>query len=200
MSPRVFEILDTDMLEWDAGAGIPESSRSDTEVMRIEPDGKEEWRELVPRPRHNAIDWSLTRADVAYVAFVGGRFAGWVWLSRSPYRRYPGSGLKVRLAPDEAYTYGLWVDAPYRPRGVAVSLMARVLSDVKNDPGITRVYGWVDRRNRPSDVMLRVVFGFKQAQRIKRLNFMRRWGCQLPLSARPAYGPFSRAGRHNSAV
>jgi hypothetical protein len=78
--------------------------------------------------------------------------------------------------------------------------MARVLSDVKNDPGITRVYGWVDRRNRPSDVMLRVVFGFKQAQRIKRLNFMRRWGCQLPLSARPAYGPFSRAGRHNSAV
>jgi hypothetical protein len=48
--------------------------------------------------------------------------------------------------------------------------------------------------------MLRVVFGFKQAQRIKRLNFMRRWGCQLPLSARPAYGPFSRAGRHNSAV
>jgi GNAT superfamily N-acetyltransferase len=196
MPAQLIEILDTDLLEWDADREIPEA-RGPAEIMRIEPDGTDEWREVIPPSRHGAIVWSRRRGDVAYVAVLDGNFAGWFWLSRSPYRRYPGSGLKVRLAPDEAYAYGLSVDEQYRPQGVAVSLIARELSDAQNDPAINRVYGWVDRRNRQSDVILRMVFGFKQAQRIRRLRLLRRWGFQVPFSARPPRGPLSRTGRHS---
>ena len=195
---RPIEILETDLIEWDASRAVPEPKvRPGTEIVRLGPDSADEnWRQRVPSSRHGAITWSQARADTAFLAFVDGHFAGWMWLGRNSCR-YPGSGLKIRLAPDEAYSYGLWVDEQYRPYGVAAALIARLLRDAQADRGVSRVYGWVDRRNRESDIVLRMVFGFKQAQRIKRIQVLRRWGRQLPFSAHPRSGPLSLVGRHS---
>jgi RimJ/RimL family protein N-acetyltransferase len=108
--------------------------------------------------------------------------------------------LRIRLAADEAYAYALWVKPELRPAGIATVVMAALLEEAQTDTSLSRVYGWVDRPNRQSAVLLRMVFGFTQVQSIKRLHLARRFGRQLPFSAEPSFGPLSRRGRHAERV
>jgi hypothetical protein len=132
------------------------------------------------------------------VATVDDRFAGWMWLSRTSHRD-PWSGLHIRLAPDEAYAYAMRAEKADRHLGIAAVLVSRLLSDVRGDRAISRVYGWVDRRNRESQTLLRMMFGFKQVQRVRRLRTLR-IGWQVPWSDDPKFGPVSRVGRHSTVA
>ena len=66
------------------------------------------------------------------------------------------------------------------------------------DGSLVRVYGWVDTRNRESQMLLRLL-GFSQMQHLKRLHVLHRVGRPVPRSTTPAFGPLSRAGRHRAA-
>jgi len=154
------------------------------------------WESLVPPHRRGNVQTFLARGDAGYLAGVDGRLAGWIWLSRVTHRD-PWSGLRIRLGPDEAYAYALWVDPEHRPKGVAAALVVSLLREVRDDPTLTRVYGWVDKRNRESQVLLRLL-GFVQVQHVKRVHVLHRIGRQLPRSDRPRFGPLSAAGRHRS--
>jgi hypothetical protein len=74
-----------------------------------------------------------------------------------------------------------------------------MLADVRDEGGVSRVYGWVDVRNRESLVLLRVVFGFRRVQTAKRAHLLRRIGWQVRGSEQPDFGPLSRVGRHSPA-
>jgi hypothetical protein len=77
--------------------------------------------------------------------------------------------------------------------------MAATLRDVQRDPAVARVYGWVDDGNRESQTLLRLVFGFAQVQRLRRLHVLRRFGWKVPGSDDPPFGPLSKAGRHTAS-
>jgi RimJ/RimL family protein N-acetyltransferase len=193
---RVVDVADTDVLEWNRGKPIPQiKPRADTEVVRFDQRPDAAWREIIPPYRQKPLPSFQARGDVGYVALFEGEFAGWIWMSRMSYRD-PWSGLRIRLAPDEAYSHSFFVAEAFRPQGVATVLVARMLTDVQADPRIATVYCWVDRRNRKSAFVLQMGFGFSRVQKIKRLHALRRWGGQVPLSAQPRYGPLSRVGRH----
>jgi RimJ/RimL family protein N-acetyltransferase len=104
----------------------------------------------------------------------------------------PWSGLRIRLVPDEAYSYALWVEPEYRPGGVAAALVAAMLAGVQAETSIRVVYGWIDEHNRESQTLLRLIFGFSQVQRVKRVHVLRRVGWKLPRSDDPPLGPLSK--------
>jgi hypothetical protein len=191
-------VISVDVLEWRSSTEIP--SPTQAEGVAIRPLSAEEpgARDVVPESRSKAVDSFFTRGDQGYVATVGDRFAGWVWLSRVSHRD-PWSGLHIRIAPDEAYAYAMRVEKPDRELGVAGVLMSRLLSDVRNDRVISRVYGWVDCRNREMQLMLRMMYGFTQVQRVWRASAPR-IGWQVPWSDNPKFGPVSRAGRHSTVA
>lgn len=194
---RVLEIVRTDVLEWDTSGAIPQIRQPVAiEVVHVDPRSSDAWRAIVPRSSHRTVAAFSRRSDTGYLAVADGEFAGWIWLSRTSHRD-PWSGLRIRLAPGEVYSYALSVPEKFRPRGVAAALIAQLLSDVRADSEVKRVYGWVDRRNRKSAFLLRMVFGYKPIQTLLRVHFLRRWGGQVPFSDRPPYGPLSRRGRHS---
>jgi len=193
---RIAEVVATDLLVRDAAHPVrPRLARVALEVRPLTGWAQ---RDLVPRERHSRVRTFLLRDDEGFVGLVDGRFAGWVWLSRASHRD-PYSGLRIRLAPDEAYAYALWVAPGDRPHGVAAVLMTAMLTAVAEDPSLSRVYGWVDQRNRESQVLLRLL-GFKRVQEVRRFHLLHRFGRALPASARPPFGPLSRDGRHNRSV
>ena len=189
-------MISVDVLEWRSSTEIPNPTGA--EGVAIRPLSAEELgaRDVVPPSRSKAVDSFLTRGDQGYVATVGDRFAGWVWLSRVSHRD-PWSGLHIRIAPDEAYAYAMRVEKADRELGIAGVLMSRLLSDVRNDRAISRVYGWVDCRNREMQLMLRMMYGFTQVQRVWRASAPR-IGWQVPWSDNPKFGPVSRVGRHST--
>jgi GNAT superfamily N-acetyltransferase len=193
-----FGVLPVDVFEWRSSNEIPSPTETqDVSIRRLSPEDLGA-RDVLPENQFKAVDSFLARGDRGYVATVGDRFAGWVWLSRVSHRD-PSSGLHIRLAPDEAYAYAMTVEKAHRQQGIAGVLMARLLSDVRGDPTVSRVYGWVDRRNRKMQFMLRMMFGFTQIQRVWRANLVR-IGWQVPGSDNPKFGPVSRVGRHSKVA
>ena len=194
---RLVDVVDTDVLVWEA-LKAPRAARAQLEVELVELRTTEDVERVTP-PEHaaQAIPF-VERGDQGFAAVADGRFAGWIWLSRASHRdRW--SGLNVRLAADEGYAYALWIEPELRPKGVARVLMVAMLSAVHTDPALTRVYGWVDRQNRESQMLLRLL-GFKNVQSVKRVMLLDRFGRALPRSDRPAEGPLSRHGRHRTAM
>jgi GNAT superfamily N-acetyltransferase len=192
------EVIPVDVLEWRSSTEIPSPTGAEgVAIRRLSPEDLEA-RDVVPNSRSKALDSFLSRGDQGYVAIVGDRFAGWVWLSRVSHRD-PWSGLHIRIAPDEAYAYAMWVEKADRELGIAGVLMSRLLSDVRSDRTISRVYGWVDRRNREMQLMLRMMYGFTQIQRVWRVR-VPRIGWQVPWSDKPKFGPVSRVGRHSTVA
>jgi GNAT superfamily N-acetyltransferase len=195
---RLFEVLPVDVLEWRSGNEIPNPTKAEGVAIRQLSPEDLGVRELVPKTRSKAVDSFLSRGDQGYVATAGDQFAGWVWLSRVSHRD-PWSGLHIRIARDEAYAYAMSVEKADRELGIAAVLMSRLLSDVRSDRGIGRVYGWVDRRNREMQLLLRMMYGFTQVQRVWRAHGPRR-GWQVPWSDDPKFGPVSRVGRHSTVT
>jgi GNAT superfamily N-acetyltransferase len=195
---RVIEIVHTDMMMWEAARPLrAPRSRVDVEVRRVRAADEEGWQRVLPPERRPRARVFFQRDDIGFVAQVDGRFAGWVWLSRVTHRD-PYSGLLIRLAPDEGYAYALWIEPELRPHGLGSVLMAAMLAHARDEEGLSRVYGWVDQRNRESQLLLRMM-GFVAVQHARRVHLLRRIGRPLPASVRPPYGPLSRAGRHSDA-
>ena len=194
---HLFEVVPVEVLERDTEQPLPELK--EIPVLRIQPvtaSRPGRWRELAPKAQRRTVERCLARGDRGYLAAVEGKYAGRIWVSRTSHRD-PWSGLRIRLAADEAYTYAMQVAPPYRQLGVAAALVARMLADLRDEGGVSRVYGWVDDRNRESLVLLRVVFGFRRVQSAKRAHLLRRIGWQVRGSEQPDFGPLSRVGRHS---
>jgi ribosomal protein S18 acetylase RimI-like enzyme len=187
-----------DVLEWRATRKIPRTTQVEGASIHLLSREQTGVRDVLPRDRSKRVASFLARGDQGYVVTVGGQFAGWMWLSHVSHRD-PWSGLRIRIAPDEAYAYALWVEEAYRPLGIAPLLVSRLLSEVQKDPALSRVYGWVDCRNREMQVLIRLMFGFTQVQRVRRVR-LPRLGWQLPWSDHPKFGPVSRVGRHSTAA
>jgi ribosomal protein S18 acetylase RimI-like enzyme len=199
LGQHLFEIVPVNVIERATRSAVPEPAHAEgSEIEAVDSTRPGAWRALVPRNRWKALEANLARGDRGYLATVDGRFAGWIWVSRRSHRD-PWSGLRIRLAPDEAYTYGMWVDPLYRAVGLAASLVAAMLEDLRGDPDVELVYGWVDARNRQSEMLLRIVFGFTHVQTVRRVHLLRRLGWQVPRSDEPRFGPLSRRGRHSEA-
>jgi ribosomal protein S18 acetylase RimI-like enzyme len=198
LARRVFEVVPVDVLEWRTTNEVPTPTQ--IEDAAVHPISREEtqWRDALPSDRSKKVESFFARGDQGYVATVGGEFAGWTWLSRVSHRD-PWSGLRIRVARDEAYAYATLVEEPYRPLGIAAVLVSRLLSDVQKDPAMSRVYGWVDCRNREAQALYRMMFGFTQVQRVRRVHLPRA-GLQLPWSDDPKFGPVSRVGRHSTVA
>jgi len=195
---RFFEIVDTNVLSRDAEKPVPiPQARVELDVQRVTA-ATSGWEQLVPEERHRDVRKFFARDDVGWIARVDSRFVGWIWLSRISHRD-PWSGLRIRLAPDEAYAYALWVEPELRPAGVAAVLMSSMLREVHEDPALVRVHGWVDSRNRESQALMRMS-GFRAVQHVKRVQLLRRIGTQLPRSDKPAFGPLSRVGTHSQGA
>jgi ribosomal protein S18 acetylase RimI-like enzyme len=186
-----------DVIEWRSSQEIPQPPDvPNAAIHRTFSAEPGEWLDVLPRRRRRTIKPFLARGDHGYLATVSGQFAGWIWLSRVSHRD-PVTGLHIRLAPDEAYSYAMWVLSAYRHLGIAAVLVSTMLSDIQRAPAIRRVYGFIDPRNRESQLLLRMVFGFTQVQQVRRIHLVRR-GWQVPRSDHPRFGPVSRVGRHST--
>src|SRR5215213_284807 len=79
---RVFEIVHTDMMMWDAARPLrAPSARVEVDVSRIRAADEAEWQRLLPPERQTRAREFFERDDIGFVAHVDGRFVGWVWLS-----------------------------------------------------------------------------------------------------------------------
>jgi CelD/BcsL family acetyltransferase involved in cellulose biosynthesis len=196
---HLFEVVPVEVIERDLRKPIPELAEiPGMEIHRVTSAQPGRWQDLVPRTQRRTVQRFLARGDVGYLASIEDNFAGRIWVSHTSHRD-PWSGLRIRLAPDEAYAYAMEVIPRYRALGLATPLVGRMLSDLREDKRLARVYGWVDSRNRESLFLLRIVFGFTQVQTAKRAHLLRRIGWQVRGSDQPSFGPLSRTGRHSEA-
>jgi GNAT superfamily N-acetyltransferase len=195
---HLVDVVPVDVFEWRSSTTIPHREPvAGTEIRLISE--SDEGAEVLPKRFSKVTKAYLARGDRGYLATVDGSFAGWLWLSRVSHRD-PFSGLRLRIAADEAYAYAMWAEPRHRQLGVGPMLMAALLQDVEGDPALERVYGWVDSENREMQVMMRVMFGFKAVQQVRRARFLHLLGWQVPGSDEPKYGPVSRAGRHSNGA
>jgi acetyltransferase (GNAT) family protein len=194
---RIFEIVPVDIVEWRSTNKLPNPPPIEGAAIRRVSKDDSGWRDIVPGEHHKTVEADFARGDRGYLATVGGRFIGWIWMSRVSHRD-PWSGLHIQIAPDEAYAYAAWVDDAHRHLGISGLLLSTLLSDLQAEPAISRVYGWIDSRNREMQVLLRMMFGFTQAQQVRRALLLGRIGWQVPGSDNPKFGPVSRVGRHST--
>jgi RimJ/RimL family protein N-acetyltransferase len=196
---RVVDVVPLDILEWESSKE-PRKPQAQVplEFATVDERTVGPLREIVPHALYRHTPAFLGRGDVGFAAISEGRFGGWVWLSRRSHRD-PWSGLTYRLAPDEAYGYALWVPPDLRTQGVPRALMIRMLQNVYADPALSRMYASADKRNRESQMLLRLL-GFKDVQEVTRVRVLGRVGRRLPRSDRPRFGPVSVHGRHSAAL
>jgi L-amino acid N-acyltransferase YncA len=179
-------MLAFDVLVCDLSRPLPTMRpHGDVDVRRIAGEEPSWWEEHVKPARVAAIRAALADGDVGHVALVQEKIVAEVWATR-----LTKGDVRIRLGCDEAYSYGLTSDEAHRALGTASAVMSALLTDLQQQ-GTARVYGWVDRRNRPSQVLLRTRFGFRQVQRARRVRVLRRWGFVVPGSRTPAQGPLA---------
>lgn len=190
-------MIPVDVVERDLEKPLPKLSPiPGTQLQLATPGQPEVWREILPREHWQIAEACVAAGHVGYFLMLEGDLAARILVSRESWRgtRF---GLNFQLAPDEAYVYGAEAYMPYRRLGVAAAVVEAMLSDLQADPGLTRVYGWIDRENRQQQALLRMVFGFSQVQTVKRALLLRRINWQVPHSDHPRFGPISRIGRHS---
>ncbi|MCW2673421.1 MAG: Acetyltransferase family protein [Frankiales bacterium] len=194
LSRYLLEVVDTDALERDLTSGpvrVP-APAGGVNIVRTD-EGDSDSAALTPAQQRHVRPF-LRRGDTGLLAMRGDDTVGWIWLSRVSHRD-PWSGLRIRLAPDEGYAYDLWTEPGLRYLLLGQALVGSLLAHAQGDLGLTRVYGWVDQRNRGSDVLLRML-GFSDAQSVQRVHVLHRVGWKRRGSDCPPYGPLSRHGRH----
>lgn len=116
------------------------------QIDRVSASRPGRWRDLVPKAEWRNAERSLVRGDQGYLATIDGDYARRIWASRASHRD-PRSGLRIRLAPGEAYAYAIEVDARYRPLGLAAALVATTLSDLREAEEVRRVSRRLARRD-----------------------------------------------------
>jgi GNAT superfamily N-acetyltransferase len=134
----------------------------------------------------------LARGEVAYIATKGGAVAGWTWLSTAPVFRDRWIGLQLQFEPDETYVYDLWVYPEFRSSGAGALITAEMLRDLQRAGSVRWVYGYIDRDNKPNQVLQRLVFGYRSVQSVKQVQFLVAFGRVLSATATPPDGPCVR--------
>jgi ribosomal protein S18 acetylase RimI-like enzyme len=192
---RLFEVVETTVLARELDRPVPaHPAGSRLEIVQLAP-GRPAGVVLPPKASAHVRPF-LARGDTGLVALDDGRPVGWIWLSRVSHRD-PWSGLVIRLAPDEAYAYDLWTRPEARQAGAGPALVGAMLREAQAEPGLIRVYGWVDRRNRESQILLRML-GFRDVQTVRRVHVLRRRGWMVRGSDHGGFGPLSEQGRHST--
>jgi RimJ/RimL family protein N-acetyltransferase len=196
----LFEVVPVDVVEREVDKALPKLKPiSGAQIRRVGPSQPEGWREMLPKERWKIAEIGLARGHDSYFVIIEGKLAARILVTRASWRD-PLFGLNIRLAPNEAYSYGMEAYVPYRRLGAAAVVVEAMLSDLQADGTLERVYGWIDPRNRESQALLRIMFGFTQVQSVRRALLLRRIGWQVPGSDRPSFGPLSRVGHHTGAT
>ncbi len=190
---RLADVATADVLQRDLAQPV-RAYEASPRLRIVAVDTSGDWKTVIPEQSWTHVRRALQREDRGWYAVVDGEFAGWLWVSRVSHRD-PWSGIRIWLRPDEAYAYGLLALPQFRSDGVGAVLFATVLRQLQGDGDVRVVYGWVDRDNRPSQLLLRMLFGFTELQQVSYARVLQRWGMQLPRSARPVGGPVSRPRR-----
>ena len=148
------------------------------------------------------------RGDIGYVATVDGQIAGWIWRCAGPVIRRAGSGLRIHLAPGDAYLYHFWAVPRHRHLGTARFVMGGALWDLygadsdaapRLDGTDPRVFGFIDRPNPANLLLLTLVFGFQVVQTVRHIRLLYTVRVQVPWGATPPDGPCSRGGAASAA-
>lgn len=195
LSRRLLEVVDTDVLERDLSGTPVRPPVPSPGVRVVRTDGNDHSATALRPEQQRHVAPFLRRGDTGLLAVHEDEAVGWIWLSRVSHRD-PWSGLRIHLAPDEGYAYDLWTEPGLRHLLLGQALVGSLLAHAQADLGLSRVYGWVDNRNRGSEVLLRLL-GFIDAQSVQRVHVLRRVGWMRRGSDRPPYGPLSRHGRHS---
>lgn len=192
LARNVFEVVDADVLERDLTSRPvhPPCPIAGVRVVRTDEEGSLP----LQRSEQRRFRPFLRRGDTGVLAVRGDRAVGWVWLSTASHRD-PWSGLRIRLAADEGYVYDLWTDPVVRQLGLGRALLGSILAHAQDDLRLSRVYGFVDQRNRDSEVLLRLL-GYTDVQALQRVHVLRSTGWMRRGSDRPPFGPMSAHGRH----
>jgi hypothetical protein len=195
----LFEAVRLDIIERDVEAPLPRLKPiPGAELRRIGPGHSEGWRELLPRKRWKIATLGLKEGHEMIFLMYQGDLAARILYTLSSWRD-PRSRISYRLAPGEAYAYGMEAYPEYRHLGAAATVVAAMMADLRA-AGAQRLYGAVDQPNRESQVLMRMMFGFTQVQSVKRMLVLRRIGWQAPGTDEPSFGPVSKAGRHSDAL
>ena len=192
---RTLEVFTDDILERDMSAPPPTPRYRTTFGLHRATSPDDPRLAVLPGDRRRLAGPRLRRGDVLYIGFAGDEVAAWVWSTKVPAHRAPWSGLRFRLAPNEAYSYDLYAAPAHRHDGAGAFVMAALLSDLHEDPACDRVYTDIGIDNRPSQMLNRMVFGFTDVQRVRCARILDRWGAKVPFSDAPHDGPCSRSGR-----
>lgn len=130
------------------------------------------------------------------LAIDGDTTVGKLWQSDRSRGLSPWAGPHVRLAADESYVFGLWVDPAMRRSKVGLAL-AYEYGELTNRPGVNWLHAFVDADNVASLTLL-TTSGVPMwcSQEVKLLKIGPAFNLKLPFSDRPRYGPMSWRGRH----
>ena len=67
--------------------------------------------------------------------------------------------------------------------------MAEMLRDLQGQGSVRWVYGYINRENKPNQLLQRIVFGFRSVQSVKQVQFLVAFGRVLSASVTPSSGP-----------
>lgn len=188
---RVFVSHRVDVVQRSMQRPVPEvRAKRDFEVVTVDDPGSPLLARLAGEGRTQAAR-NVAAGDVLFVALDGDELAAWVWYTDRSHVD-PYGGIRMNLLPGEGYTYDLYAVPRYRPDGAAARVMQAMLGFVAADERVETVYSYVNEDNRESQLLLRMVFGFKSCQKATSVRLLNRVGLQMPFRTSPAGGPCSR--------
>jgi len=131
---------------------------------------------------------ALARGDGVNVVTDRGLFVGRSTISFSTFRE-PFMGVKVHLAPGEAWVGESYTVPEFRRRGVGAFRSAAMMANLAS-LGFTRVYASVEDWNAASRGMS-AQSGFRYVQDFRFMRVLRRWGLPVPRSVTPRVAPLA---------
>jgi ribosomal protein S18 acetylase RimI-like enzyme len=190
---RLFEPMAVDILARAVAGPLPDPMSKTADGVEIDPLAATDQRvDVLPASRQAHARAALLGGDAGYLAIdhwipSEAGPVGWLWWTTRDHRDTWG-GLHISLAEREAYLYDLWVDPRYRSTGAGLRLLTTAIREMQGR-GVEVVYAAVDRTNQSSQVLCRLMLGFRSVQRVARIRVLDRWAWQIPGSARPRQGP-----------
>jgi ribosomal protein S18 acetylase RimI-like enzyme len=163
------------------------TSADDRHLAQVEPP----WR--LRQARHD-----FAHDEYALLAIDGDTTVGKLWLARRERGTNPFEGPHVRLAGDEEYIYGVWVNPEYRRSGIAVQLCLEVLEVIGlTEPPPHWVHFFVEADNAAIRKLVKRFFPGWESQEARLLKIGPAFNVKVPFSDRPRFGPLSSRGRHS---
>lgn len=149
------------------------------------------WQIRWARPRFEA------RTQFAIAVTDGERVAAHCWVAVGDLTGLANGVLSVRIRPDEAYAYDMYIQPEYR-RGAMATYLGETLMHTFFERGCRYGITFVLHSNGPS-VLWHHSLGFNWIQMVKVFHLGDRIWWKVPFSDVPGYGPASRRGRHRDA-